>query len=264
MSQRMKKPGRGSQRVHAERRRSVARGCALVLLAGAGFTAAASPHALGGPFQTSPEPTTTAPAPDPVPTTIPRPDPAPPPPPPRPQPQPPPAAPPPPAAVQPPPPPPAEPPPPPPVPVAPPAAVAPPPAPSRPRPRRARVAIPRVERPVGATLAADPTVAALRVGERARHARPAATPSVLGAQFAAARTAVVAAEAPASGFDPSLVLLAVLGLGALLLVFSATPDAVLMRGPMGNTAVRARVEVGLLGGAIVALVAAAYLVVASS
>ena len=60
----------------------------------------------------------------------------------------------------------------------------------------------------------------------------------------------------------SLALLAALGLGALLLTFSAVPDTVLARGPHAVAVLRARVEIGLLGAAIVVLVGAVFLVAA--
>jgi outer membrane biosynthesis protein TonB len=253
--------GRRLRRLDALRRLSVLRASALVLLAAAGFTAAASPHAFGGAFQTSTAPTT-APPPDPPPTTVPPPDPAPPPPapppPPRPQPQPQPAAPPPPppaADVTPP----------------PPSAIAPPPAASEPapartttRPRRRPASAARGQRPAPAKLAANPAVAALRLGAELGHAGSAARPKVLDATLASAPVPSAAAEQAASGLDTPLVLLVALGIGGLLLLFSATPDAVLVRGPIGSSAVRARVEVGLIGAAIVVLAGAVYLVVASS
>jgi outer membrane biosynthesis protein TonB len=255
--------GRGRRRVVAERS-SAMRACAVTLLAAAGFGLAASSHAFGSPSQTEPEPTTTAPPPDPAPTTVPRPDPAPPPPPvprPRPQPQP----------VSPPPPPP----PPPPAPSAsPPAPVAPVTSVSAPKPSRAdqRQAPRRRSRPAPLQPAREervgltPTIAALRIGERLRGYEEVARSRVAGARFVRAPTPAAAAvtDAPSAPFVPSLAILAALGLGTMLLAFSAVPDVILARGPRGVSFVRARVEVGLMGGAIVALVAAVYFVGASS
>jgi hypothetical protein len=62
----------------------------------------------------------------------------------------------------------------------------------------------------------------------------------------------------------TLVLVSVLGVGALLIVCSTAPDRLVMRTPLGLSMVRARVELALIGTAIVALVFATYLVVASS
>jgi hypothetical protein len=251
------------RRVLAGHQRFAVRVCALALLATAGFGAAASPHALGGAFQTSTEPTTTAPPPDPPPTTVPRPDPAPPPPAPRrPQPRPQPAPP------QPPPAPP------------PPAAsreplraepVSPPPAASASRPPRTKAAPRRrsaaartVERSATPKLARNPTVAALRLGEHIRQLEEAEIPGVLAPELVAVPVSSAATEPPSYRIDTSLVLLAALGLGTLLIVFSATPDAVLARGPLGSSVARARVEVALMGVAIIALAATIYLIVASS
>ena len=265
--------GRGRRRVVAERS-SAMRACAVTLLAAAGFGLAASSHAFGSPSQTEPEPTTTAPPPDPAPTTVPRPDPAPPPPPvprPRPQPQtaspapPPPPAPPAPSASPPPPPPPS---------ASPPPPVAPVTSVSAPKPNRADQAQAPRRRSRPAPLkpaheervALTPTIAALRIGERLRGYEEVARSRVAGARFVRAPTPAAAAvtDAPSAPFVPSLAILAALGLGTMLLAFSAVPDVILARGPRGVSFVRARVEVGLMGGAIVALVAAVYFVGASS
>ena len=240
------------------------RACAVTLLAAAGFGLAASSHAFGSPAQTEPEPTTTAPPPDPAPTTVPRPDPAPPPPPPRPSPQPQPA-PPPPASPTPPssPPPPAL------------SASPPPVAPVRPlsapKPSRAdlRQAPRRRSRPAPLQpareerVALTPKMAALRIGERIRGFDEDALRPV-AAGFVEVPAAAALRDAPTAPFVPSLAILAALGLGTLLLAFSAVPDAILVRGPRGVSFVRARVEVGLIGGAIVAIVAAVYFVGAAS
>ena len=261
MGQDMRGSGRG-RRVGAEGRRWLLRTSVLALVAAAGLAAAISPHALGGPTQTGPEPTTTAPPPDPAPTTVPRPDPAPPPPPP-PRPT---------SAPQPPQPPPPPPPPPPPVtelsapssppPPSPPAAstkAAPrPPAPVRPRRRlvtadRARPTPPR-------TL--PPQVAAIRFGERVRGVVGDLPEQVPAARLVAASVPTSASDGRTASSVASLALLAALGLGALLLTFSAVPDTVLARGPHAVAVLRARVEIGLLGAAIVVLVGAVFLVAA--
>jgi hypothetical protein len=265
MGQDMRGSRRG-RRLPAEGRRWLLRASAIALLAAAGFAAAISPHALGGPTQTGPEPTTTAPPPDPAPTTSPRPDPAPPPPPPPPRPAP--------APQPPPPPPPPAPPPAPPAtelsaPPSPPARSAPvastkpvaprPPAPVRPRRRvvpanGARPAPPR-------TL--TPEVAAIRFGERVRSVVEGRPQRVPATELVAASVSSSAGDGRTAGSVASLAaLLGALGLGALLLTFSAVPDTVLARGPHAVAVLRARVEIGLLGAAIVVLVGAVFLVAA--
>jgi hypothetical protein len=110
-------------------------------------------------------------------------------------------------------------------------------------------------------LELSPAVAALRLGERIRGVADEMVPPLVETELAA--TPVAAAQRSGGGFDPSLVMLAGVALGALLLVFSLTPDPILVRS-FGLSAVRARFEVGLLGGAIVALATAMYLIAASS
>lgn len=100
----------------------------------------------------------------------------------------------------------------------------------------------------------------LRLGERIADVAHEATPRLAPSELVAAETRGFAVdEAPAmSAF--SLALFAALGLGALLLTFSAVPDAILVRGPHGIAVVRARVEIGLIGAAIVVLVGAIFFV----
>jgi protein TonB len=260
MGHNMRGLGRG-RRLLGSSRQSVARACAVALVAAAGFSAAASPHALGGPTQTEPEPTTTAPPPDPVPTTVPQPDPAPPPPPPRrtprPQPQPPPPAPPAAESSA-----PSSPPPPPPPPVTPPPAeAAARKAAAKPRPRRRPAAAPRVEPLASRPL--TPRVAALRFGERIRHTAQEGTEPVAPLELAIAPVPNQVTGRSAASSAASLALLAALALGALLLTFSAVPNAILARGPHGLAVVRARVEIGLIGAAIVVLAGAMFFVAGS-
>jgi hypothetical protein len=131
-------------------------------------------------------------------------------------------------------------------------------------PRKRRVIARTVERTPTPKLALNPTIAALRLGEHIRQLEEAATPGVVAPELVAVPVTSGATEPPSSGFDTSLVLLAALGLGTFLIVFSATPDAVLVRGPLGSSVARLRVEVGLMGVAILALAATIYLIVATS
>lgn len=109
-----------------------------------------------------------------------------------------------------------------------------------------------------------PKAAALRIGERVDGFQEVAVRRVAAAGPVAAPAAASVANVPSAPFVPLLAILAALGVGTLLLAFSAVPDAILVRGPRGVSFVRARVEVGLIGGAIVALVAAVYVVGGSS
>ena len=131
---------------------------------------------------------------------------------------------------------------------------------SRRRSRRAELP-PAVEAPP----ALSPKAAALRIGERiSGFEEVSARRGVAGAVLVELPAAGSMTRAPSAPFVPSLAILAALGLGTLLIAFSAVPDAILVRGPHGVSFVRARVEVGLIGGAIVALVAAVYFVGAAS
>jgi hypothetical protein len=117
-------------------------------------------------------------------------------------------------------------------------------------------------------IAANPDVAALRLGERLRAADALRDAAVLEPELATpalpSSLASVSPQRPPAGLAPGLILLAALGLGALMIIVSATPDAVLARGRRGNAIARARVEVALAGAGIVGIVALVYVLGNSS